>query len=208
MVTICGLGTHPPEETTLETLQALRECERVFCEAGDPAVLAWLRRHCPGARRAGSALAVVRAAARGRSVGLAVWGHPQLTSALARQVRARCRAQGVPCRSLAAVSPAGSAFARSASFLAPGYGVGGILTLALEDYLAAPGSVPAGQPLVLFAPGAAPARWSRLGALLSRRYPEAHPLTLFVPGGPGARVRASELARAAGPGSVLLVGAR
>src|SRR5438034_6691415 len=92
-VLVCGLGVHPPDDATLETLQALEGCGTVFSDLADRRHFEWLKGLFPRLKPVKSPAAILRAA--GRGAGLAVWGHPQYTSLLARRVeeigRASCR---------------------------------------------------------------------------------------------------------------------
>lgn len=177
-LTICGLGTRPPHETTLETLQALGECAVVFSDVEDAAVFEWLKGYCAALKRPKSARDVVEAARKG-AAGLAVWGHPQFSSALARQVQLEARRAKLPFRVLGAISPIGSAFAESVSFLGGDYGYQGIQSYDVETLLERPASLTTRLPLVAFSEKGGAARWDRLFALLRERYGPAHEARLY-----------------------------
>lgn len=206
MIRICGLGTRPPEETTLETLQALGACRVVFSDVADKDVFAWLRGYCRALRRPAGAADVLAEARRGGEVGLAVWGHPQFSSRLARRVQEDARAAKLPFAVLGAISPIGSAFARSVSFLGGDYGYQGIQGYELETLLAAPALLTTSLPLVVYAERAPAAEWVRLFALLQASYPAAHELVIFPAGaGPERRAAVGALGAGRDEGAVLLV---
>ncbi|HEX4046314.1 MAG TPA: SAM-dependent methyltransferase [Elusimicrobiota bacterium] len=206
MIRICGLGTRPPDETTLETLQALEGCRVVFSDVADESVFAWLGGYCRRLSRPKSAADVVAAAHKGGPVGLAVWGHPQFSSLLARRVQNEARAAGVPFTVAGAISPIGSAFARSVSFLGGDYGYQGIQGYELSALLAAPGAMTTELPLVVYAEAAAARDWSRLHALLKSSYPAAHELIVYpASGGPERRLAVGSLGEGRDEGAVILV---
>ena len=180
-VRICGLGMRVPEETTLESLIALEECRVVYVAVKDPKGLAWLRKRMK-VKPARSAKEVVEDASSGGRVGLAVWGHPQFCSPLARDVEAALRERKLPFRVYGAVSPAGSAFARSVSFLGGDYGYQGAQCLELETLLADPSKLSQEMPLIVFAEHAAPARWQALAKLLAPLYPKKLELRAYPAG--------------------------
>jgi len=182
-VRICGLGTRVPEETTLEALIALGECRAVFCALEDPRSARWLGSHGIKTRKPKNAAEVVAAAGKkGGPVGLAVWGHPQFTSRFAREVELGLRAAGLTYRVYGAVSPVGSAFARSVSFLGGDYGYQGLQCYDLETLLGDPGAANDRLPLIVCSEKSAPERWSALFALLAARYPSAHEARVYPVG--------------------------
>lgn len=171
-VHLCGLGAHPPEETTLETLDVLESARTSFCRIADAGVFRWIKRFVPALRKPASARQVVDAARAG-DVALAVWGHPQFTGGLAAEVLGLCRRRAVPCVVHGAISPAGSAFARSVSFLGGDYGWQGLQAYELETLLADSSTVAPTLPLVVYAEDAAAARWGELAGALSAWPPGA-----------------------------------
>jgi hypothetical protein len=206
MIHLCGLGARPPEETTLETLQVLGGCRAVFTDVADPEVFAWLKGHCRRLARAASAAEVLREARKGGEVGLAVWGHPQFSSALARSVLAAAREAGLPVAVAGAVSPVGSVFARSVSFLGGDYGYQGIQGYELGALLEQPDLLALDLPLVVYAEDAAAADWARFHELLRSRYPAAHAVSVFPNGaGPERRVTVGAPGAAREEGAVVLV---
>lgn len=171
-VRICGLGTRVPEETTLEALIALGECREVFCAAADPRTLKWLKAQGVPAKKPKDAAAVVAAAKKkGGPVGLAVWGHPQFNSRFAREAELGLRKAGLTYRVYGAISPVGSSFARSVSFLGGDYGYQGMQCYDLETLLADPAVLTPRLPLIVAAETAPAARWTALFDLLRARYP-------------------------------------
>jgi hypothetical protein len=179
---ICGLGVRVPEETTLETLQALADCRVVYSDLDDEKGRAWLAGFCRALKRPASAAAVLKDAAKG-GVGLAVWGHPQSSSRLAREVELGAQEAGVDYRAYGAISPINSAFARSVSFLGGDYGYQGIQSYDLETLLEDGAAATTELPLVLFAERGAPARWKEALRALERRYPAGHKARLYAPAG-------------------------
>ena len=179
---ICGLGVRIPEETTLETLQALADCRVVYSDLDDKKGRAWLSGYCKKLKTPASAAEILKDAAEG-GVGLAVWGNPQSSSRLARDVELGAQKAGLALRVYGAISPIGSAFARSVSFLGGDYGYQGIqsydVSAVLEDAKAATAELP----LVLYAESAEPARWKQALKLLAPNYPAGHKARLFAPGG-------------------------
>ena len=123
---VCGLGVYPLLETTLEALQAFDACSAVYTDIADPRTLAWLKKWCRKLVPQASAAAVLAAARSKPPAALAVWGHPQFNSPLALEVERRARKAKLPFEVLGAISPIGSAFARSISFLGGDYGYQGI----------------------------------------------------------------------------------
>lgn len=185
---ICGLGVRVPEETTVETLQALADCRVVYTDLEDKAGRAWLTGYCKAVKTPRSAAAVVADAAKGgkaggAAVGLAVWGHPQSSSRLAREVELLSQKAGIGYRVYGAISPIGSVFARSVSFLGGDYGYQGIQSYDVETLEADERAAVAELPLVLFAERAEPARWRKLLERLASRYPAGHRATLYAPAG-------------------------
>lgn len=176
---IFGLGTRVPEETTIETLMAIEECPALFSALESRAAEAWLRRRAPRLRRLRSVEELVAAARAGGPVGLAVWGHPSYSSAAARAALPALRAAGIACRVYGAVSPVGSAFARSISFLGGDYGYQGVQSYALASLLEDPSRWTPRLPLVAFAESARPADWRRLAALLGEALPPGHALRVY-----------------------------
>ncbi len=183
-VRICGLGTRTPEETTLEALIALGECREVFCRVEDPRTFRWLASHGLKPKRPKDAKTVVAAARKkGGPVGLAVWGHPQFDSAFARETQSALRAAAIPYRIYGAISPAGSAFARSVSFLGGDYGYQGMQCYALDTLLSDPAAATDRLPLIVSSERSSRERWSSLFALLRSRYPAGHETRVYHLGG-------------------------
>lgn len=202
---ICGLGVHPPLETTLETLHALEGCAEVFTDVRDARTFEWLRGYCKKLSRARDAASVLSAAGRGRAA-LAVWGHPQFSSRLALEVEREAQRRGIRYEVLGAVSPVGSAFARSISFLGGDYGYQGIQAYELEALLESPGSATERLPLVVYSEGAPAKDWKRLARELAGRYPEGHEVRLYPVGPGGERILTIQaLGRQALEGAVLLI---
>jgi len=188
VIKICGLGVYPPQETTLETLQILGDCRVVFSDVQDEKAFKWLSGYCKELKRAAGAAAVMAAASRGGAVGVAVWGHPQFSSRLAREVELKCRKAKVPYEVSGAISPIGSVFARSVSFLGGDYGYQGIQAYDLETLLSDEKSLSPALPLVVYAEAAPPAAWRRLFGLLKSRYPAGHEIRSYAAGAPDERV--------------------
>jgi len=179
---ICGLGVRVPEETTLETLQALADCRVVYSDLDDEKGRAWLAGYCAKLERPASAAAVLKDAAGGR-VGLAVWGHPQSSSRLAREVELGAQKAALAYRVYGAISPIGSVFARSVSFLGGDYGYQGIQSYDLGTLLDDAEAATTELPLVLYAERGELARWKAALKLLSRGYPAGHKARLYAPEG-------------------------
>jgi len=182
-VRICGLGTRVPEETTLEALIALGECRETFCAVADPRAREWLKSHGIAAKKPKDPAAVIAAAKKkGGPVGLAVWGHPQFTSRFAREVERGLRDAGLAYRVYGAVSPIGSAFARSVSFLGGDYGYQGMQCYDLETLLSDPAALTPRLPLIVCSETSPAARWTALFALLRERYPAGHEVRVYPVG--------------------------
>lgn len=182
-VRICGLGTRVPEETTLEALIALSECREVFCKVEDPRSLKWLKSHGLQPKAPKSAAQVVAAAKKkGGPVGLAVWGHPQFNSRFAREVELGLRAAGLEYKVYGAISPVGSSFARSVSFLGGDYGYQGLQCYDLETLLADPKALTTRLPLIACSEKSSPARWKGLFDLLAANYPADHEVRVYPNG--------------------------
>lgn len=109
LLVVCGLGCDPERETTLEVLASLSACRTRFCDAR-PETRAWLARRAGPLKVPKNAAAVIAAARRGLT-GLAVWGHPTITSTLAREVLLAARAAGLETVVLAGISPVSHAMA-------------------------------------------------------------------------------------------------
>lgn len=187
-VRICGLGTRVPEETTLEALIALGECREVYCAVENPRSFAWLKSHGLKLKRPKGAAEIVAAARKkGGPVGLAVWGHPQFTSRLAREVEGGLRAAGLEYKVYGAISPVGSAFARSVSFLGGDYGYQGLQCYDLETALGEPDALTTRLPLIVCSEWSPRARWKALFGLLSSKYPAAHEARVYPVGSDAER---------------------
>jgi len=177
---ICGLGVRVPEETTLESLQALADCRVVYCDLEDKKGRDWLKGYCRALKTPASAAAVVADAKKG-GVGLAVWGQPQFSSRLARDVELAAAKAGVEYRVFGAISPIGSVFARSISFLGGDYGYQGIQAYSVQTLLEDPKAARVDLPLVLYAEKASPAEWAAILKRLGASYPKGHQGRLFGP---------------------------
>ncbi|UPT75760.1 MAG: hypothetical protein M0D55_08860 [Elusimicrobiota bacterium] len=198
---ICGLGVRVPEETTLETIQALADCRVVYSDLDDEKARKWLSGYVAKLVRPKSADEVLKDAPKG-GVGLAVWGHPQSSSRLARDVELGAQKAKLGYRVYGAISPIGSSFARSVSFLGGDYGYQGIQSYDVSAVLDDPKGATADLPLVLYAERASAADWKKALALLAPSYPKGHKARLFAPGGESE----TELAAAApGDRCVLLI---
>jgi hypothetical protein len=161
-IAICGLGTFPPRDATLEALRELSGCRPVFADFKDPASLAFLKRALGPLRRPRSAAEIVAAAERGRA-GLAVWGHAAHTSPLAGEVRALAARRGVAVRVLGSLSPVSTALALGRMPLGwDRRSVRGLRSLPLSAVLARPESARGKLPLVVYAEAAPEADWKRL----------------------------------------------
>lgn len=183
---ICGLGVRVPEETTLESLQALADCRVVYCDLTDKKARAWLAGYCRELKTPASAEAIIKDAAVG-GVGLAVWGQPQFSSRLARATELAAAKAGVSYRVFGAISPIGSVFARSVSFLGGDYGYQGIQAYSVETLLADPKAARTDLPLVLYAEVNDPAQWAAVLERLVAAYPKGHEGRMFSARGPETR---------------------
>ena len=179
---ICGLGVRVPEETTLETLQALADCRVVYTDLADKKARAWLAGYCGKIKTPASAAEILKDAAKG-GVGLAVWGNPQSSSRLSRDVELGAQKSGLVFRVYGAISPIGSVFARSVSFLGGDYGYQGIQSYDVSTILDDAKAATAELPLVLYAEAEEPARWKKALTLLAANYPEGHKARLYRPDG-------------------------
>lgn len=179
---ICGLGVRVPEETTLECLQALADCRIVYTDLDDKKGRAWLAGYCRSLKSPAAAAYVLKDAAKG-GVGLAVWGNPQSSSRLAREVELGAQKSGLAYRVFGAISPIGSVFARSVNFLGGDYGYQGIQSYDLETVLADAKAATTELPLVLYAERASPAEWKTALARLAAGYPAGHKARLYAPQG-------------------------
>ncbi|MCR4296227.1 MAG: SAM-dependent methyltransferase [Elusimicrobia bacterium] len=183
---ICGLGVRVPEETTLESLQALADCRVVYCDLEDAAARSWLKGYCRELKVPGSAEEILSDAAKGGVVGLAVWGQPQFSSRLARAVELAAAKAGVAYRVFGAISPIGSVFARSVSFLGGDYGYQGIQAYSVEALLADGKAARVDLPLVLYAEKTK-SNWAAVLKRLAAAYPPGHQGRLFAARGPETR---------------------
>lgn len=179
---ICGLGVRVPEETTLETLQALADCRVVYSDLDDEKARKWLSGYVAKLVRPKSAGEVLADARKG-GVGLAVWGHPQSSSRLARDVELGAQAEKLAYRVYGAISPIGSVFARSVSFLGGDYGYQGIQSYDVSTLLEDAKAATAELPIVLYAERASAADWKKALAILSPSYPKGHKARVFAPSG-------------------------
>ncbi|PIR19504.1 MAG: hypothetical protein COV48_01630 [Elusimicrobia bacterium CG11_big_fil_rev_8_21_14_0_20_64_6] len=198
---ICGLGVRVPEETTLESLQALADCRVVYCDLDDKKARAWLGGYCRALKIPKSAKEILAEAKKG-GVGLAVWGNPQSSSRLAREVELGAQKAGLAYRVYGAISPIGSVFARSVSFLGGDYGYQGIQSYDLETLLSDPKAATNELPLVLYAERGSAKEWKTALARLAPAYPAGHAAALF---GPSGQVDAALTALKPGECSVILI---
>ena len=179
---ICGLGVRVPEETTLETLQALADCRVVYTDLADKKAREWLSEYCRNLKDAPAPAEILKEAKKG-GVGLAVWGNPQSSSRLSRDVELGAQKEGIEFRVYGAISPIGSVFARSVSFLGGDYGYQGIqaydVGTVLEDAKAATNELP----IVLYSEKSGPAEWRKAVDALAPNYPAGHKVRLFRPDG-------------------------
>lgn len=166
---VCGLGPRPPHETSLETLQAIAACRVVYSDLSAGAERRWLKSWCRELRRPSGPAEVVAELKRGGAVGLAVWGHPQLNSALARGAAARAAAAGLAVRTYGAISPFSSAMARRSGFFGDDFGLGGLNALSVGTFLSAKEPPDPDMPLILFGEPGKPARWRQALARLRGR---------------------------------------
>ncbi len=180
---ICGLGVRVPEETTLESLQALADCRVVYCDLDDKKARAWLAGYCKNLKTPASAAEILSDAAKNGGVGLAVWGNPQSSSRLAREVELGAQSSGLVYRAYGAISPIGSVFARSVSFLGGDYGYQGIQSYDLETVLQDAKAATTELPLVLYAEKGEPAKWKAALKSLEAGYPAGHKARLYAPEG-------------------------
>jgi len=179
---ICGLGVRVPEETTLESLQALADCRVVYTDLDDQKGRNWLSGYCKDLKTPASAAAILKDAAKG-GVGLAVWGNPQSSSRLAREVELGAQKAGLAYRVLGAISPIGSVFARSVSFLGGDYGYQGIQSYDLQTVLDDAKAATTELPLVLYAERGEPSKWAAALKRLAPGYPAGHKARLYAPQG-------------------------
>lgn len=189
---ICGLGVRIPEETTLESLQALGDCRVVYTDLVDEKARKWLAGYCKALKRPASAAEVLKDA-KGGGVGLAVWGHPQFSSRLARETELAAQKAGTAYRAFGAISPIGSVFARSVSFLGGDYGYQGIQAYSLEALAENPKAASPVLPLVLYGENATGAQWRAALDSLAATYPAAHEARAFPAAGPETQARFAAL---------------
>lgn len=181
---ICGLGVRIPEETTLESLQALGDCRVVYSDLSDKKALSWLAGYCKAPiKTPASAAEILNDAAKNGGVGVAVWGHPQSSSRLTRELELAAQKAGVAYRAYGAISPIGSVFARSISFLGGDYGYQGIQSYDLETLLEDRKAATPELPLVLYSEKGGSAQWSAALKALAPGYPKGHKARLFGAGG-------------------------
>lgn len=199
---ICGLGVRVPEETTLETLQALADCRVVYTDLADKKARAWLSGYCKNLKTPSSSAAVIKDAAAGGGVGLAVWGNPQSSSRLSRDVELGAQKAEIPFRVYGAISPIGSVFARSVSFLGGDYGYQGIQSYDVSTVLEDAQAATAELPLVLYAENETAARWSSALKRLAQNYPKGHKARLYRQDG---EIEAELTALKPGERSVVLI---
>lgn len=206
-VRICGLGTRIPEETTLEALIALGECREVYCDVSNPRSFAWLKSHGLKLKKPkGAAEIVASAKKKGGPVGLAVWGHPQFTSRLAREVEGKLRGAGLEYKVYGAISPVGSAFARSVSFLGGDYGYQGLQCYDLETLLGDKTALTTRLPLIVCSETSHIGKWKALFELLAASYPAAHEARVYPVGSDEEiKISVGKLSSKGMAGAILLI---
>jgi hypothetical protein len=127
-LTVCGLGIDRPADTSLGTIQALKECDVLFYIHGDgPSLRPFLESFCrdvrifvdsgPSAPKTARKIALVAKEVclelkKGRNVAYVTYGHPMIFSDGFNVIK-RCRAQGYECRVLPAVSSVDAILASS-----------------------------------------------------------------------------------------------
>lgn len=190
---ICGLGVRVPEEVTLESLQALADCRVVYCDLEDKKARSWLGGYCRALKTPSSAAEIVSDAAKGGVVGLAVWGQPQFSSRLARATELAAVKAGIPYRVFGAISPIGSVFARSVSFLGGDYGYQGIQAYSVETLLADEKAARIDLPLVLYAEKTNASEWAAVLERLAGAYPKGHRGRMFAAAGPETSAELTKL---------------
>jgi hypothetical protein len=201
---ICGLGAHPPGETSLEVLGALRGCDKVYLDVDDRALEDWLRPWCRRLRPASSLGETLERRVKALldgidgTVGVAVWGHPLLTSPLGIELVRKARPLGIRVEIPGAISPIGSAFAKAAAFFGGDYGHHGIQACSIDVLLG--GSLPLDPdlPLIVFGESPEQGAWSRLGGRLSTLYPGVGTVRVFPHGAPESKVEPARVAEAVG----------
>ena len=201
MLLLCGLGARPRLDLSLETLDLLERSAAVFTDLSAGADFDWLKRLVPSLRPLRSDAEALRSARRGEAAA-ALRGHPMTSPAAARLSR-RCRAAGVPFRSLAAVSPLGGALARAVAFAVRNWGHLGFDCRSLEDCASGKGRLSPAVSTVVYSTAPRP-DWTPLSALARGSYSSRHPAWLV--GGEGAeRSSVAELGRVrAGVDAVIL----
>jgi hypothetical protein len=205
-VSLFGLGARVPEETTLETLMELADCPAAFAALPPGRSWRWLRKHCPGLRRATSPETVIAAARRSGAAGVAVPGNALFSGTFAARLLEACRRKKIAVRVYGALSPIGDVFARAVCFLGDEYGYQGIQSFSLERLLGEPSAYSPRLPLVVYADRARREDWRRLGAALARRLPPDHPAHVYPSDRPlGALATAGTLGRAMRAGGVVLI---
>lgn len=203
-IRICGLGVDPREDATVEALLALESCRVVFTDIADAGAVAWLKPFCRDLRKAAGAAGIAAAARSSGAVGLAVWGHPQSTSVLAREVQALACRMKIPYRVFAGMSPMGGVLCRSVLFLGGMEGMNGMRSCSLAEFFKHPDIVADGMPLVVFAETASKADWTEFARLLRAHYPGGHVVSVHpLANREASRVRLEDLA-AEGPGGALI----
>jgi len=112
-VIICGLGLRV-EQMTLETLRVLKKCDVVFHDFLDGRAVARLRPLCRDLRDLNRLRAdesekattdvILSALAPGRTVAFLCYGHPMVLQWTAVHLIRRCRADGIPCATVSAMT--------------------------------------------------------------------------------------------------------
>lgn len=115
---LIGLGLDPVEHATVEALQALGACRKVFFQSLDAEATGYLARFNPGlvaldrdAEPGASVETILGELRAGNSAALATPAHPYLWSPLAALLLERARREGFESRTFGAVSSAGLALA-------------------------------------------------------------------------------------------------
>lgn len=131
-IKLCGLGPAPKETATLEAVEALRACAAAYTDARElstlPSVPAvkWISANERDAKK-------IVAAAKTKTVGVALIGHPLLTSKLGRQVAALAKKAGVPCEIFPGPTPLGDALSRATQFFGGDEGIPAATLVSGED---------------------------------------------------------------------------
>jgi len=201
---LLGLGLDPVEHATLETLQALSLCDVVFAPGLEPAAREFLGRFCKDLRpmEAGKACerewaeGILEELRAGRTTGLATPAHPFLHGSLAGLLVNRCREQGIPWESYAAVSSLGVAIAATGKTL--GEDVFGLQSVEASAVLRGSVSINPALPLVVYFLQAPGEQAKQLCQALGSIYGPDQPVVVCAASGVVRRARLSDLPGLAG----------